>query len=126
MGVDEKSFLVEKTIYPILERHSDIVHFVKITIFALIEQIVFLRFFVQPLVQRFNMVLAIYLGAILFPLLNLKISLGYFGLGLIGSALFCFTGAMTPAILFQLFSSLTKEVLLDHFPELIPLLTFLF
>ncbi len=125
IGVGEKSFLVDKPIYPILDRYSNSVHFVKIFIFAVIEQTVFLCFFTQPLKNRFNLVLAIYLSAILLPVLKLKIVLGYFGLGLIGSTLFCFTGSMTPAILFQLFSSLSKLILLNYFSELIPILTFL-
>ncbi len=126
MGVDDKNFLVEKPIYPIEKGYSSLVHLVKILAFSFIIQIVFLGVLVQPLTQRFNLILVVYLSAILFPLLNLKLVLSYFSMGLICSLLFCLTGSVIPAIFFQLFSSLTKVLLLDYFPELIPLLTFLF
>jgi len=122
-GVSEKNFIVEKPVYPIIGRYSELVHWIKSIVFSVIDQIVFLAVFAQPLIKRFNLILAVYLSAILFSLLNLKLALGLFGTGLICSALFGLTGSMLPAILFQLFSVLTKELLLNQFSQLLPLLT---
>jgi membrane protease YdiL (CAAX protease family) len=125
-GINDKNFLVEKTIYPIINGYSDQVYFVKSFVFSFIDQIVFLTVFAQPLIKRFNLILAAYLSAILFVFLHLNLTLGYFGLGLVCSALFGLTGSMLPAILFQLFSTLIALLLLNHFSELIPIVTLFF
>jgi membrane protease YdiL (CAAX protease family) len=125
-GINDKSFLIDKPIYPIINGYSDLAYVIKTIVFSIIDQIVFLTVFVQPLIQRFNLILAVYLSAILFVFLHLKLTLGFFGMGLVCSALFGLTGSLLPAILFQLFSALIVLLLLNHFSELLPIVTLLF
>jgi membrane protease YdiL (CAAX protease family) len=125
-GIKDKTFFVEKPIYPIINSSSDFIYLVKGIIFSFIDQIVFLSVFTQPLIQRFNLILALYLSAILFVFLHLNLTLGCFGMGLVCSALFGLTGSLIPAILFQLFSALIALLLLNNFSELLPIVTLLF
>jgi hypothetical protein len=125
-GINDKNFLVEKPIYPIINGYSDLAYFIKSVVFSFIDQIVFLTVFAQPLIRRFNLILAVYLSAILFVFMHLNLTLGCFGMGLVCSALFGLTGSMLPAILFQLSSALIALILLSHFSELLPIVTLFF
>jgi membrane protease YdiL (CAAX protease family) len=125
-GINDKNFSVGKPIYPIINGYSDLVYLIKNLVFSFIDQIVFLTVFVQPLIKRFNLIIAVYLSAILFVFLHLNLTLGYFGMGLVCSALFGLTGSILPAILFQLFSTLIALLLLNHFSELLPIVTLFF
>jgi|TARA_B110000438_G_C15745988_1_gene620764 membrane protease YdiL (CAAX protease family) len=126
LKAETTKFLVEKTIYPLINTSNSFVDPVKILLFAAIEQIVFLGVFIQPLLKRYNSIIIVYLAGLLFPLLHLKLTLNYFGMGLISGALLVLTGSIIPAIFFQFFSGLTKILLIDQYPELIKVLIILF
>lgn len=125
-GFNDKNFLVGKPIYPIINGYSDIVYFNKNIFFSFIDQIVFLTIFAQPLIRRFNLILAVYFSAILFVLLHLNLTLGYFGMGLACSALFGLTRSILPAALLQLFSTLINAILMNKFSQILPILTLFF
>ena len=126
MAMDNGRYQVGMPVYPILGHYSKKAQFIKILTFTIIEQIVFIEVFVKPLMHRYNRILAIYLSSIVFLLLNLKFFLGYFGLGLICSFLFGLTRSIFPAIIFHMFLCISKFLLIEYFPESIPLLNFFF
>ena len=80
----------------------------------------------QSLLKKYNPVLAIYLGGILFTLVHLKLSLGFFILGFVTVWLFQWTGTLYAPILFHIGCAATESALLQKYPRLIPLLGFFF
>ncbi len=91
----------------------------------LIEQIFFTGIVVQSLLRKYNPVIAIYATGLIYTLVDFKISLSTFGLGLIAGGLFKLTGTLYASLLFHVGCALVGVLLVEFYPSLITVLGFL-
>ncbi len=91
----------------------------------LIEQIFFTGIVVQSLLRKYNPVIAIYATGLIYTLVDFKISLATFGLGVIAGGLFKLTGTLYASLLFHVGCALAGVLLVEAYPSLITVLGFL-
>ena len=91
----------------------------------LIEQVFFTGIVVQSLLRKYNPVIAIYATGLIYTLVDFKISLATFGLGVIAGGLFKLTGTLYASLLFHVGCALAGILLVEFYPSLITVLGFL-
>ena len=96
-----------------------------ILLVPLIEQIFFTGIVVQSLLRKYNPVIAIYGAGLIYTLVDFKLSLATFGLGLIAGGLFKLTGTLYAPLLFHVSCVLAGILLVEVYPSLITVLGFL-
>ena len=96
-----------------------------ILLVPLIEQIFFTGIVVQSLLRKYNPVIAIYGAGLIYTLVDFKLSLATFGLGLIAGGLFRLTGTLYAPLLFHVSCVLAGILLVEVYPSLITVLGFL-
>jgi membrane protease YdiL (CAAX protease family) len=98
----------------------------RILIFPLLTQFFFTGLIYQSLNKKYNPLLALYGGGIIFTLGHFKLNLGLFILGVITAFLYRLTGTLYASILFHMSCALATILLLYIYPRLITILVFLF
>ncbi len=91
----------------------------------LIEQVFFTGIVVQSLLKKYNHVVAIYAAGLIYTLVDFKMTLAAFGLGLIAGGLFKLTGTLYASLLFHVGCALAGILLVEFYPSLITVLGFL-
>ncbi len=91
----------------------------------LIEQVFFTGIVVQSLLKKYNHVVAIYAAGLIYTLVDFKMTLATFGLGLIAGGLFKLTGTLYASLLFHVGCALVGILLVEFYPSLITVLGFL-
>lgn len=98
----------------------------RVLIFPVLTQFFFTGLIFRGLVKKYNPILALYSGAVIFTLGHFKLNLGLFILGIISTFLYRLTGTLYASILFHMGCALAGLLLLYMYPRLITLLVFLF
>ena len=91
----------------------------------LIEQVFFTGIVVQSMLRKYNPVIAIYAAGLIYTLVDFKMTLATFGLGLIAGGLFKLTGTLYASLLFHVGCALAGILLVEFYPSLITVLGFL-
>ena len=91
----------------------------------LIEQVFFTGIVVQSLLRKYNPIIAIYATGLIYTLVDFKMTLATFGLGLIAGGLFKLTGTLYASLLFHVGCALAGILLVEFYPSLITVLGFL-
>jgi membrane protease YdiL (CAAX protease family) len=109
------------------EGNSSFIAFVLPAIFIVLAEQGFLTGYVlQSLIRKIKLVLAVYLGGLIFMLVHFDFQLGMFLLGLTVSLFYWLTGSLVASLIFQIACCIAGWLLTHHYPKVFTLLGFLF
>jgi membrane protease YdiL (CAAX protease family) len=106
--------------------NSPINYAVILLVIPFIEQVFFTGIIFQSLLKKINPILAIYSSGIVYSLVDYKLSLGTFGLGVVTSFLFNKTKSIYAPTIFHVSCVVGGEIIKSIYPRLKILLNFLY
>lgn len=92
----------------------------------ILEQGFFNGLLLQPLIKKIKPVAAIYLAGLVFTVAHFDFHLSTFFIGLTTAGFFYWTGTLYASIAFQIICHVTGTLVLQYYPRVVTLLSFLF